>query len=132
MMTFSTGFLQKNVFVGSITFICDFHREQAWLRWVTASKHGVVSCKEDVLKELRKVAAASTPDEVSTAIAELETSSVWTSNDMLSSWFKRKWLPHSKVSRNVQNVEISPVCLQNLILAFRIYFGFLQYCTIDF
>lgn len=32
--------------------LCDFHRKQAWNRWVSALKNGVVQHKEDILNSL--------------------------------------------------------------------------------
>ena len=80
-------------------YICDFHREQAWLRWIQAAKHGCKGIKDDLLYLLRSVACASTDDEYKIAAHTLQTSDLWQkeSSSLLRKWFKLTWLTEFKV-----------------------------------
>lgn len=44
-------------------YLCDFHREQAWERWLSANHNGLHLQKNDVLKLLRNVTHANTEEE---------------------------------------------------------------------
>ena len=37
-------------------FICDFHREQAWERWLNAIKNGARMIKSEMLCKFRRIA----------------------------------------------------------------------------
>lgn len=52
----------ETVFQGTTTYICDFHREQAWERWLKKGDNGLTHKKDDVLKLLRTVAKSNTED----------------------------------------------------------------------
>ena len=55
----------ETAFPGLFALICDFHREQAWERWVKKGEHGVVhEDREPLLTLLRKVAHATTKEEL--------------------------------------------------------------------
>jgi hypothetical protein len=54
--------LVLNVNSGTTTYICDFHREQAWERWLKKGDNGLTHKKDDVLKLLRTVAKSNTED----------------------------------------------------------------------
>jgi len=86
-------------FVGTTVLLCDFHREQAWLRWVTNSRNGVdPSDKEQLLAVLRNVARSDSVEKFTAAVDILTRSAIWKSNVGLQNWFSRKWLTHYKVS----------------------------------
>ena len=81
------------------SLICDFHREQAWDRWVKNSRHQVSS--EDqlpLLDKLRSIATATTEESYETAVHALQASPIWEKNRQLQSWFQTRWLNHSSVS----------------------------------
>ncbi len=82
-------------------FLCDFHREQAWERWVSRVDHGVHMCKEEVLARLRRVAHASTILEFKEAVASLQEWNTWKENVQLSRWFTNTWLNQARVSITV-------------------------------
>ena len=46
------------VFNGIILFLCDFHREQSWNRWVKTQKNNVTMISDLVMARLRRVANA--------------------------------------------------------------------------
>ena len=77
--------------------ICDFHREQAWIRWTKLLKHGVNEKRNDVLTLLRSIANAYTVDKYEEAVNNLKTNILWTENTALQQWFTRTWLSQHKV-----------------------------------
>ena len=86
------------VLVGCDVNICDFHREQAWERWTSASKNGVISVRDEVLARLRRLARAMNEQTFQEALDDLKDSAVWTKNQTLRQWFGRTWLPAKEVS----------------------------------
>jgi hypothetical protein len=60
-------------------------------------KHGVATCKEEVLGVLRRIAASEAPKDLRSSIAEAEASDLWKSSECLAHWFNRKWQPHCEV-----------------------------------
>ena len=51
-------------------FICSFHREQAWTRWTNKSEHGVSHIADDVKCRLRRIAHASSREELDKSIKD--------------------------------------------------------------
>lgn len=85
---------------GCLVYICDFHREQAWLWWVNNSKNGIPKeSKESLLTSLRELAKAPTEDEFQSALPKLELIEIWSVNKKLQNWMSCTWLPQKKVSR---------------------------------
>lgn len=41
--------------IESAIYICDFHREQAWERWLSKSSNGLLNEKQKVLAKLRAI-----------------------------------------------------------------------------
>jgi hypothetical protein len=78
-------------------FICDFHREQSWTRWVSKTDNGVSGEKESVLGMLRRCAHATSQDMFEAAVFDLQNSPVWKKNVRLRNWFTRTWLAEKKV-----------------------------------
>nr|XP_018672055.1 uncharacterized protein LOC108950555 isoform X1 [Ciona intestinalis] len=58
-------------FQGCKVLLCDFHREQAWERWVKKSDNGVGDRKKAVLSGLRAVAKAENHAELESALDSL-------------------------------------------------------------
>ena len=81
-----------------MVLLCDFHREQAWERWVSKHAHGVVAFKEEVLVKLRRIAHASTTMEYESAVTALKDWHVWNTNSSLRNWFQETWLAEREVS----------------------------------
>ena len=75
--------------------MCDFHREQAWLRWLSSYNNGMRDKKELALAMLRKIATSETEKEYSMNVEELKRSNLW--NDEKSKafreWIDKTWLP---------------------------------------
>lgn len=86
--------------LGTTTYICDFHREQAWERWLRKADNGLNEHREEVLHLLRNVAKSSTEDAYHDNLTSLKTSELWLSNPQLRNWFEKTWLPEAKVPWN--------------------------------
>ncbi|KAK3083109.1 hypothetical protein FSP39_014287 [Pinctada imbricata] len=74
------------------SFICDFHREQAWGRWLKASKHGLNKNKDDILPLLRRIARASSQTDFDQAISNLMENRFWEQQKDFRDWFTNTWL----------------------------------------
>ena len=84
-------------FPETMLYLCDFHREQAWERWVSKVTNGVNKVKDEVLSRLRRVAHASSPSKYQDALECLVTSTVWKEHHKLQLWFTNTWLSHYQV-----------------------------------
>ncbi|XP_052083492.1 uncharacterized protein LOC127720780 [Mytilus californianus] len=82
----------ENVFPGSFVYLCDFHREQSWERWLTAAHNGLHTEKTNVLSLLRPIARALNEDDFNSALSTLKSSSVWNEKEKLRKWFEKTWL----------------------------------------
>ncbi|XP_028412496.1 uncharacterized protein LOC114535333 [Dendronephthya gigantea] len=67
----------KRIFPESQIYICDFHREQAWERWLAKTSNGLVSSKNVMLAKLRAIARARTERDYNEKVAILKTSEEW-------------------------------------------------------
>jgi len=88
-------------------YICDFHREQSWLRWTALSKHGVANVCDELLELLRQTARALDVEAFDDALQQLQSSRIWQKHAALQNWFKKTWLPHKQVGLRV-------LCINNL------------------
>ena len=52
--------------------LCDFHREQAWDRWLSKTSNDVRPYKEGILVYLRRIAKAESIDEFDKAVEALK------------------------------------------------------------
>lgn len=77
--------------------LCNSHREKAWVEWCRKKDHGVSHAQDSLLPLLRSIAAASTPEEFSTRLCNLQEAKVWKDNEKVRAWFSNKWLPEAKV-----------------------------------
>ncbi|XP_071952734.1 uncharacterized protein [Antedon mediterranea] len=87
----------KELFPETKTYICDFHREQAWIRWVSKTDNGVTKSKDQILAHLRRCAHATTVLAYKKAVNTLKMSEVWKKNCRLQQWLSKKWLPHCEL-----------------------------------
>ena len=84
------------------TYLCDFHREQCWERWVKVNKHGLSQVDaESLLTHLRKCAHAqpnTSNDGVpfnhnyQQQVEILKQLPIWSSNQQVREWLQAKWL----------------------------------------
>ena len=91
----------KNIFPNCNTYLCDFHREQCWERWVKERKHGLSqSDAEALLVLLRDCAWAPIASETGLsldhhyqeAVKKLKKSVIWIKNQQVREWLESKWL----------------------------------------
>ena len=81
-----------------VVYICDFHREQAWERWLSKSSNGRTHLKAKTLTALRRIARATTEEHFQEELHMLkETSKLW-SQHVFRKWFEKVWLSQYKVS----------------------------------
>ncbi|XP_042288518.1 uncharacterized protein si:dkey-31c13.1 isoform X2 [Thunnus maccoyii] len=85
----------EEVFMDSKVFLCDFHREKAWVEWTRKKDHGV-TCEEEVLKMLRAIADSGTVEEFENSTLFLRQHSAWQTNERLRRWFSTKWLSQAE------------------------------------
>ena len=96
------------VFPQFTVYLCDFHREQAWERWVRDHHHGLSKDEGDeLLQLLRECAQAPTPRPqeklpndhyYNLALNNLKSSPVWLNNETVRTWLSNYWLGISNVS----------------------------------
>nr|XP_047131654.1 uncharacterized protein LOC124810593 isoform X2 [Hydra vulgaris]XP_047142244.1 uncharacterized protein LOC124816635 [Hydra vulgaris] len=82
----------ESVFPGCKVFICDFHREQAWERWLSKTTNGCSMIKDDIKVRLRDIAHAKTVEGCQKAVENLEESLEWQNNPKLVEYLKSTWL----------------------------------------
>ena len=75
-------------------YLCDFHREQAWNRWVNKAKNGVANIAGQVKVYLRRIAHLITHSDAQLKVKNLMNADFY--HGRLKNWFTRTWLPHIK------------------------------------
>ena len=97
----------KNVFPQCKTYLCDFHREQCWERWVKERKHGLSSSDaETLLVLLRNCAWAPLATESGLSsdhyyreeVDKLKKSKIWSKNQQVREWLESKWFSIPQVN----------------------------------
>ena len=96
------------VFPQCTVYLCDFHREQAWERWVRDHHHGLSKNEGDeLLRLLRECAHAPAPRPqeqlpqnyyYNIALQNLKSSAIWLNNEHVRTWLNNYWLSISTVS----------------------------------
>ena len=94
-------------FPGTTVYLCDFHREQAWEKWVRDKKHSLSSeDAEWLLDQLRACAWAPSVDPSSKEPQDyhfkqttdaLKSSNLWKKNEHVHTWLSNTWLNTSEV-----------------------------------
>ena len=79
----------ETVFPQSTVFLCDFHRGQAWSRWLRTKKHGCSSDYNEIMSYLKRMASATTLTEYNQIFDEFTESEPYQDRDMLRSYFSR-------------------------------------------
>ncbi len=89
----------NTVFPTAKVFLCDFHREQAWLRWTRNGKHKLTRDEgEEVLRLLRACARAPPGESEDIGVYyrkaedELKKSPVWETHPQVQEWLRQYWL----------------------------------------
>ncbi|CAN7979762.1 unnamed protein product [Ixodes pacificus] len=81
-----------DVFPESDVMLCNFHREEAWERWVKRKENDVPPDQKDELLNLfRRVASSNSTDELDEAYGCLKASIFW-KNPKVVSYFETQWM----------------------------------------
>ena len=83
--------------IGCKVFICDFHREQAWDRWLKKIANGCSENRLKILALLRSIARADTVNDCGKAVDSLKKSTYWLENANLREYISKYWLNIKKV-----------------------------------
>ena len=81
----------ETIFPGILIFLCDFHREQAWSRWVNKKENHVFMFCDEVKCRLRRIANALTVDDCHHSVNEMKSWERY--HGKLASWFEGTWPP---------------------------------------
>ena len=92
-------------------FLCDFHREQAWLRSLSSVSNGMRDNKELVLPMLRKIASLESKEDYLKNFGELKSSDLW--NNEKAKPF-RDWIEKTCLSAYTVSFEFPYQCNQTL------------------
>lgn len=98
----------ESSFPGTVVYLCDFHREQAWERWVKERKHELSDEDGEVLLDLLRTCAWAPSADVDIddvpsdyyfekAVETLKSSKIWQNNDHVRQWLSKTWLNMSEV-----------------------------------
>ncbi|KAL5021712.1 hypothetical protein ScPMuIL_000867 [Solemya velum] len=125
----------ESVFTGSDVYTCDFHREQAWQRWL--KKRDYKDSKEEILTLLRSIAESESEEDYETSVEKLRSSQHYTRHKELENWLEKFWFPqkkrwvyfYRKRSLNIRIRTTNGVEAQHSVLK-RKYLKNLQFCKI--
>lgn len=89
----------KNFLVDCKVLLSDFHREEAWDRWLSQSSNGVVAHKNAILVHLRCIGKAKTEQEAEEALAALKRTDCWQCDygKAFKEWLEDEWLSIKEV-----------------------------------
>ncbi|KAK3725275.1 hypothetical protein QZH41_010110, partial [Actinostola sp. cb2023] len=82
----------EDIFHDCSVYICDFHREQAWERWLAKTSNGMTTLKSKALVAMRRIARASTVEEYNRTLGMLKDDPQLWSQPMYRRWFEKVWL----------------------------------------
>ena len=82
----------ESVYPNAKVFLCDFHREQAWNRWVNKADNGVANVADQIKVYLRSIAHSTTHDDAQLTVRNLMNSDFF--NGKVKNWFTKIWLPN--------------------------------------
>ena len=101
----------SNAFPTVKTYLCDFHREQCWERWVKDQKHNVSSEDGETLLEMLRACAHAPPateegldvdHHYKSAVVHLKDSDIFKDNPQVKFWLGYTWLNNPQVYICVQ------------------------------
>ena len=90
-------------FIDCHVLICDFHREQAWERWMKRSENSMGESREEALDLMRAVAKAATDEAFEVALNRLQDSDVYQKNPQFQKYFGNTWLSEKEVRMHKRN-----------------------------
>ena len=95
MVDFSTAEINaiENEFPTARVYICDFHRNQAWNRWVRSGRSGLDSKQQEILLSLlQRLAKAREHSRYEAALGKLRKSSVYTHHSNVQEYVENVWM----------------------------------------
>ena len=96
----------ESAFPSTTVYICDFHREQSWERWIKDHKHGLTDDEGAQLLSLLRDCAWAPPSRSDdqtkdclyhASVNRLRASQVWLDHEHVQMWLNNYWLSISKV-----------------------------------
>lgn len=106
----------EQVFKATQLYLCDFHREQAWERWVKESSHGLTEDEASNLLELLRNCANAPPNRAvpeqpvdcyfKNEMKRLKESQVWLQNERVRTWVSSTWLSCCEVRAYLHDIII--------------------------
>jgi len=81
-----------------LVYICDFHREQAWERWLSKISNGMSHLKTKALAAMRSIARARTVEAFEEKVQLLKDDEELWGQSLFRKWFEKTWLRQHKVS----------------------------------
>ena len=100
---------------------CDFHREQAWVRWTRDHKHGLSPTEAEELLDLLRACAWAPPadgddpgQQCHLTVNQLKQSSVWKNHQSVRQWLTNYWLPIPEVRSTNNGYLASTVCVHEV------------------
>jgi len=109
----------ESVFPNCKVYICDFHREQCWERWVKERKHGLTTDNADTLLSfLRDIANSPSPTSPDLPVDHhykehvdsLKSGNIWRNNLQLQEWLQKTWLSCPEVHNYMVKCCFEMVC----------------------
>ncbi|XP_062583252.1 uncharacterized protein LOC134245018 [Saccostrea cucullata] len=82
----------EEAFQDCFVYLCAFHREQAWTRWLKQIKNEVGRYQDDIIELMRKVANSPSECSYKEAVVDLRGHPHWQENLKMRTWFEKKWL----------------------------------------
>ncbi|XP_063236153.1 uncharacterized protein LOC134538662 [Bacillus rossius redtenbacheri] len=82
----------ENTFPDSTVYLCAFHREQAWQRWLRKTENSVSGDPQDILNLWRNVANSSTKEQFHIQVNSLKNSDIMKKNPKAEQYFSTQWL----------------------------------------
>ncbi|KAH9365384.1 hypothetical protein HPB48_016605 [Haemaphysalis longicornis] len=101
----------RQVFVNSRVTICDFHRMQAWQRWLRRKENNI-SHPEHALQLMKRLGSALNEGEFEKALEDLVSSEYW-NNGKLRSYFETVWLSVKELWVMFHRLEFDVVLTTN-------------------
>lgn len=95
MVDYSTAEINaiESVFQEFAVYICDFHREQAWQRWVKAGKNGLTMAELKMFLEFMQAIARARPENgYRKAVENLRKSKLYVENPKVQDYCEKVWL----------------------------------------
>ncbi|XP_063232355.1 uncharacterized protein LOC134536550 isoform X1 [Bacillus rossius redtenbacheri] len=84
----------EKTFPRNTVYLCAFHREQAWLRWVRKSGNVTSGNSEEILSMWRAIEASRDKHEFDLNLEVMNSSDIMQQNPKASDYFATHWLAH--------------------------------------